>query len=159
MKNRVKTILEPDQKNKLLSCFFLLVLSLHYSGNTVLLSYKWWLWPKLMSSILPLESSCVFIPSAQRPVMRCATSDSHWGTSSRTDPTAPTVNASLQTNTHVVIKLQFKSISAQYSPAIFQNTACVFVCVCVPEMSEYSSALKVSSFSVGRLTKAFMAGK
>lgn len=29
----------------------------------------------------------------------------------------------------------------------------------VPEMSEYSSALKVSSFSVGRLTKAFMAGK
>lgn len=31
--------------------------------------------------------------------------------------------------------------------------------VSAPEMSEYSSALKVSSFSVGRLTKAFMAGK
>lgn len=92
-----------------------------------------------MSSILPLESSCVFIPSAQRPVMRCATSDSHWGTSSRTDPTAPTVNASLQTHTHtrrhkITIQVHFCTIFTSYIP---KHSLCVCMCLCTRDVGVF----------------------
>lgn len=69
----------------------------------------------------------MFIPSVQRPVMRCATSDSRWGTSSRTAPAAQTENASLWKHTNNYNKCN--------STDIFYNnrkqglSACMCVCL------------------------------
>lgn len=76
------------------------------------------------------------------------------------DPKAQTKNASLQKFAYA---RNYKT-NQHYTPdGIIQVKLMLFrkrvIIIHVPEMSEYSSALKVSSFSVGRLTKAFMAGK
>lgn len=75
------------------------------------------------------------------------------------DPRAQTKNASLQKFAYT---RNYKP-NQQYTPNGKIQVKLMFrkgvINMFVPEMSEYSSALKVSSFSVGRLTKAFMAGK
>lgn len=86
--------------------------------------------------------------------MRCATSDSHSETSCRTAPAALRAHASLQKNRTSDGTCTLTTAS---HPNMTQRG--VHVYMHIPDMSEYSSALNVSSLSVGRFTKAFMAGK